>query len=370
MTAKILILGGYGNFGARIAARLAEDPALQVIVAGRSEEKCRAFAAKHANVEWRVMDAATGLKAALAEIKPQTVIHTCGPYQGQDYSAAEACIEAGCNYIDLADGRGFVDGIGALDARAKEKGVTVIAGASSVPCFSAAVIDHFRPVFGKITAVDYAISTAQRTRAGLATTVAVLGYAGKPFKTLIGGKMQDVYGWQNVHSHAFPLLGRRLLGNCDIPDLSLFPQRYPEMETVRFYAGTELAFLHMGLWKLSWLVRIGLVKNLAPYAGLLSRMMGFFDAFGSDKGGFYMTLTGTAPDGNPKRATFHIVATSGQGPFIPSIPPIILARMMARGALKKTGAFPCLGLITLRQYLDELNEVDRHQGNVTVYGME
>jgi saccharopine dehydrogenase-like NADP-dependent oxidoreductase len=372
MAATVLVLGGYGNFGARIAARLVEDPAIQVIVAGRSAEKCRAFAAKHATapnpVQWRTMDVTTGLAAALAELKPQTVIHTCGPYQGQDYSAAKACINAGCHYIDLADGRGFVDGIGVLDAAAKAKGVTVISGASSVPCFSAAVIDHYAPSFKSITSVDYAISTAQRTHAGMATTTAVLGYTGKAFKTMIDGRMQDVYGFQDIHSHSFPLLGRRFLGNCDIPDLSLFPLRYPDLQTLRFYAGTELMPLHAGLWLLSWLVRARVIKNLAPYAGILSWMLARFDIFGSDRGGFYMTLKGTGADGAAKEETFHIIAKSGQGPFIPSIPPIILARMLARGELKQQGAMPCVGLVTLAQYLGELQALDGGQGNIVIPG--
>lgn len=370
MATKILILGGYGNFGARIAARLAEDPALQVIVAGRSEEKCRTFAAKHANMQWRVVDAATGLAQALADIKPQTVIHTCGPYQGQDYSAAEACIDAGCNYIDLADGRDFVAGIAALDARARAKGVTVISGASSVPCFSAAVIDHYRPGFGNIATIEYAITTAQRNPPGLATTEGVLGYAGKPFKTMIDWRMQDVYGWQSLHSHAFPFFGRRWLGNCDIPDLALFPQRYPDVQTLRFYAGTELALPHFGLWLLSGLVRLGIIRSLAPYAGPLSRFSKMFDAFGSERSAFYMALDGTAPDGRRKRETFYLLAKEGRGPYVPCIPSILLARMLATGELKKHGAFPCMGLVTLTQYLGELQAIDGHKGNIVVSGME
>lgn len=370
MSNKILILGGYGNFGGRIAARLAEDPALQVIIAGRSETKCRAFAAKHANMLWRKMDVTTELAAALADIKPQTVIHTCGPFQGQDYAVAVTCIEAGCNYIDLADGRDFVSGIGALDARAKEKGVTVISGASSVPCFSAAVIDHFRPAFGSITAIDYAISTAQRNPPGIATTAGVLGYAGKPFKTLVDGRMQEVYGWQSLQSHTFPLLGRRFLGNCDIPDLALFPQRYPELQSLRFYAGTELAAPQIGLWMLSGLVRAGLVKSLAAYANLLTRMARWFDVFGSERSGFYMTLDGTSPGGQRKRESFCLIAKEGRGPIVPCIPSILLARMLSRSELKKPGALPCLGLVTLRQYLDELQAIDGHKGNIAVSGIK
>jgi len=55
----------------------------------------------------------------LKALKPQAVVHTCGPFQGQDYQVAMACIRARAHYIDLADGRDFVAGIGALDAQAR-----------------------------------------------------------------------------------------------------------------------------------------------------------------------------------------------------------------------------------------------------------
>src|SRR5690606_27876371 len=105
----------------------------------------------------------------------------------------------------------------------------------------------------------YGITTAQKTTRGVATTAAILSYTGKPFKTLVDGEMQNVYGWQNLHAHKYSTLGWRLLGNCNVPDLELFPTLYPKLKTVRFYAGLELPFIHITLWALSWLVRIGLI---------------------------------------------------------------------------------------------------------------
>lgn len=43
MTKRILIIGGYGNFGSYITEKLALEADLQVIIAGRSKEKCMAF---------------------------------------------------------------------------------------------------------------------------------------------------------------------------------------------------------------------------------------------------------------------------------------------------------------------------------------
>ena len=42
---KVVVLGGYGNFGARISRALAGDPAIQLIVAGRDLARAQAFAA-------------------------------------------------------------------------------------------------------------------------------------------------------------------------------------------------------------------------------------------------------------------------------------------------------------------------------------
>lgn len=358
MTKRILILGGYGNFGSCITRKLAAEPDLQVIIAGRSEEKARGMAESLKGApnppSYRVLDIEKDFPAALQAAAPDIVIHTSGPFQARGYGVAEACIAQGCHYIDLADGRDFVMNVGALEARAKEKNVAVIAGASSVPCLTAALVDHYRPLFDKITAVDYGITTAQRTNTGLATTAAILGYAGKPFPTRAGGKMRTVYGWQSLHARKYPGLGWRLLGNCDVPDLGLFPQRYPEIESIRFYAGLELAFLHLGLWTLSWLVRLGLLRSLEKYAPALLNVSRWFDVFGGDESGFHMTLSGTGKDGRAGKRTFTLIARDGHGPFIPCIPAILCAKMLARGRLPQRGAFPCVGIITLEQYLEGL----------------
>ena len=67
-----------------------------------------------------------------------------------------------------------------------------------------------------------------------------MSYAGKPFTTLIDGTMKQVYGWQDLRWRKFRGLGWRALGNCDVPDLALFPRRYPDLKTIRFQAGLEL----------------------------------------------------------------------------------------------------------------------------------
>ena len=372
MTKRILIIGGYGNFGSYISKTLAQESNITVIIAGRSIEKAQRFikTIEAANTPEAVaLDITKNLDEALQTIKPDIVIHTSGPFQGQSYDVAGCCIKAGVHYIDLADARGFVAGIGALNDTARKNKVLAVSGASSVPCLTSALVDYYLPQFKTLESLDYGITTAQKTNRGLATTAAILGYCGRPFKTLISGQEKDVYGWQSLHVRKYNALGRRLLGNCDVPDLELFPERYPTLKSIRFYAGLEIPFIHLGLWALSGLVRIGLIQNLPAFAPFLLKSSFYFDWAGSDVSGFHMELSGKDESGIDKAITFELTARSGHGPYIPCMPAILLAKKLASVEIANTGAMPCMGLITRDEYLSALRELDiTWQDNLNNHG--
>ena len=359
MKRRVLIIGGYGNFGSHIAKLLAREEGIQLIIAGRNLYSANEFVeslTSKLKPETASLDIARNLEQSFTDIKPDIVIHTSGPYQSQDYHVAKACIRQGCHYIDLADARQFVSGIEKLDNEAKDRGVLICSGASSVPCLTSALIDHYKPQFNSIEKIEYGIATAQLTNRGLATTSAVLSYAGKPFRTLIDGNMQDVYGWHDLKCRKFWGLNTRLLGNCDIPDLEIFPKRYPELKTIRFEAGLELKLLHIGLWFLSWLVRLRLIPSLQGSASHLLRISHIFDQFGNDDSGFYMHFFGTDDQGKRRELEFNIVAKHGDGLYIPSMPAILMARKLVSGEIAESGAVPCVGFITLDEYLEALGE--------------
>jgi len=359
---RVLVIGGYGNFGSYICRSLAPHPHIQLIIAGRNLTKCKDFAAGLTEAthppESVQLDITQDMTQAFKAAAPALVIHTSGPFQTQSYAVAKACLAANCHYTDLADARDFVCGITALDKAAKDKNLAMISGASSVPCLSGAVIDHYQSRFRRIDTIDYGIATAQQTNRGLATTSAILSYVGCPFETLINGKMQKIYGWQNLRRHSYPTIGRRFLADCNIPDLHLFPARYPAVKTIRFGAGTESKTQHIGLWLLSFLPRLGLMKNLMPLAPLLYKLSRLFDAFGSGESGFHMTLSGTGKDGAAKELRFYVIAKNNHGPYIPSMPAIILARKLAAGETLPQGAYPCLDVITLTDYQEALSGLD------------
>ena len=361
MIKRVLIIGGYGNFGSFITAELAKVSNIQVIIAGRSIEKAQRFASEVDAInqpEAVALDINTDITEALKSIRPTIVVHTSGPFQHQSYDVAAVCISQRVHYIDLADGRDFVDGIVDLNDQARAQGVLVVSGASSVPCLTSAIVDRYRLGFGALESLEYGITTAQKTARGLATTAAILGYTGKPFKTLKDGQTVEVYGWQGLRVRKYKDLGWRLLGNCDVPDLTIFPKRYPELKSIRFYAGLEIPFIHITLWALSWLVRIGVIRNLEKAAPLLLRTSFLFDWLGTPNSAFHMTLSGKDKGGAEKCTIFELLAGSGDGPYIPCMPAILMAKKLVKGEVSEVGAYPCVGFISLDEYLDALSEMD------------
>jgi short subunit dehydrogenase-like uncharacterized protein len=358
---RVLIIGGYGNFGGYIARALAPEAQIKLLIAGRSLDKATHFIASlpaDSNAEPLALDITGDITASLAEANPDIVIHTTGPFQNQSYAVVEACIRQGCHYLDLADAREFVIGIGRYDAAAREKNLLMVSGASSVPCLTAAVIDHYQKQFSSLDAVEYGISAAQQTNRGLATASAILSYVGKPFTFLDNGRRKVVYGWQDLRVQKYPELGARLFGNCDIPDLALFPARYPELKTLRFSAGSEIRIVHLGLWVLSWLVRLRAVPSLDRLSPRLLKLSFLFDRFGTGRSGFHMFLSGIDREGRRKKEKFFMIAGSGHGPYIPCTPAILLGLALANGRMTTRGARPCLDLIDLDTYLAALQKLD------------
>lgn len=351
MALRVLVIGATGVFGSRVARRLAHDARFELVLAGRQRAPLEALRNTIGDASVTVATLDTGDDAfprALAALTPQLVIHTAGPFQGQDYRVAEACLATGSDYVDLADGRAFVTGIGALDARAREAGRLLVAGASSVPALSAAAVDALLPRFASLDAIEHAINPGNRTPRGDATVASILGYCGRPIRVWRDGRWQVAYGWMDSRRQSFPF-GRRRVGVCEIPDLDLFPARYPQVRTVVFRAGLELPLLQTATWCAAVLVRMGLIRNLAAYAPALRRLSERFIRFGSDVGGMAVELSGTGLDGRPLKLRWWLDADAGDGPQVPVTPAVVLARRLAEGTVDAKGAMPCMGLLTLEQ---------------------
>ena len=361
---KVIVLGGYGNFGKRIVENLARLENIAIYIAGRSEEKAKSCInglskTAKASLHPLVMDIyAAEFSNQLQEISPFLVIHTSGPFQGQNYTVPQSCIGAGAHYIDLADDRRFVCDITQLDGIAKENNVLAVSGASLVPGLASTVVESYSSLFSELDAIDLAIAPGNKAERGLATVAAILSYTGHPISVFKSGSWQDAYGWMDSRINDFGgIVGKRHLANVDVPDLEIFPTRYNVKNRVSFQAGLELPILHNTMVAMAKLSKIGVVKSWAPLAKSIVATSNILLPFGSDSGAMEILLTGTDIAGVSKKIKWTLYAPDGNGPYIRTLSTIILAKKLISGELTSTGATPCVGLFTLTDFERYFNEL-------------
>ncbi|MES2885950.1 MAG: DUF4166 domain-containing protein [Pseudomonadota bacterium] len=354
MRYTVLIVGGYGVFGGRLARLLGMLPEVRVLVAGRSLAAAQRFCRRHGGEPLR-FDRNGDLTAQLAASKPDAVVDAAGPFQlyGRDpYRLARAALAAGAHYLDLADDAAFVEGIRSLDAEAKQAGCTALSGVSSVPAISSAVIERFRRGLNRIEHIETVILPGNRAPRGLSVVRAIAAQAGRPLRLWRGGVWQTVPGWSGLTAYQLSAAGRSLevrdASFIGAPDLALFPARYGA-RTVLFRAGLELGVLHLGLSLLAWLPRLRLLPSLAPVARVLRALATLLEPFGEDRGGMEVTVIGENSSARNERRQWTLIVEAGDGPFIPALAAFCWLHHRLRGSAPKPGARACIGELSLEQ---------------------
>jgi uncharacterized protein YbjT (DUF2867 family) len=348
MQMRIVVLGASGNFGTRILRALKVDPGFELIAAARTTQGiidgARAV----------VLDAqAEDFARRLAALAPQLVIHCAGPFQGQDYRVARAALAAGAHYLDLADGRQFVAGFAAANHDAADAaGRLAIAGASTLPALSSAVIEALLGPLVSIEEIDIAIAPGQRAPRGAATLRAVFSYVGRPISWMRNGRWERVWGWQQLRRIRFDV-GTRWAAACDVPDLALLPQQYPGVASVSFRAALEVGIQHFVLWLIAAARRAGLPLAIESRAAGLDRLASLLDVFGSERGAMRVSIVASGTDGRRRRRTWQLSADANHGPEIPCMASILLTRKLARGDVRGCGAYPCIGFLSLADFEQE-----------------
>ena len=342
-------------FGGRLALQLGRDARLDVVVAGRDAGKARAFCAEHGG-RWLAGDVASPrLIEIMTAVAPFIVIDAAGPYQNYSddpYRIARGAIACGAHYLDLSDDAKFTCGITALDEQARAKGVAVLSGASSVPALSSAAVEALMPGIKDLHLIESAILPGNRTPRGVSLLRAIVGQVGRPLDLWRGCVWTGATIWGGLERIDLTVPGTKpMVGRwasfISVPDLALFPARYGA-RSVLFRAGLELKLMHGGLFVLSGLVRMGLLRSLSPLAPLLKWVADWFEQFGSDRGGMRVRVAGLTDQGETVQRDWTLIAEAGDGPFIPTVPAIVLSTKLLAGEIAP-GARPCLAEFTLAE---------------------
>jgi Domain of unknown function (DUF4166)/Saccharopine dehydrogenase NADP binding domain len=360
---KILIVGGYGTFGGRIVELLESDSRLTLLVAGRSLDKAMLFCQKRATAQAQLIPLAFDREGDLSqqmislEPRPDWVVDASGPFQDygdQRYALIEACISNEINYLDLADGSSFVEGVRAFDARAKQANVFVLSGVSSFPVLTTAVVRRLEKTIPNIHAIHAGIAPSPFAGVGLNVIKAIASYAGQPTQIKRQGRFQTAYPLTEampfviaVPGHV-PLKSRRF-SLVDVPDLQALAQLWPTANDVWMGAAPVPSVLHRLLIGFAWCVRLRVLPSLLPFASIISWVTNHI-RWGEHSGGMFVQVQGTDGTGQLRVRQWHLLAEGDDGPLIPSMAVQALVLRALNGQRPEAGARAATRELELSDY--------------------
>ena len=357
---RLLIIGGYGTFGGRLAELLCREERIALVIAGRSKSAALDFchvlppgALREALALNRDRDVARQIR----KINPHIVVDASGPFQayGEDpYRVVKAALATRSHYLDLADSPEFVRGIRQFDGAAKEQGLFILSGVSSFPVLSAAMVRDLANDFGRIDSITGGIAPSPYAGVGYNVIRAVAGYAGKVIPVRRQGRKQTARALRETRRFTIappgeiPLLPRTF-SLVDVPDLQLLADEWPEVKDVWMGAAPEPAILHCLLRWFAGLVRLGLVPSLAPLARLIHSTANNV-RWGEHRGGMFVEVRGEAEGGLSVTRSSHLLAEGHHGLYIPSMAVEAIVRNWLEGRPPRAGARPATAELELSDY--------------------
>lgn len=354
----VLIIGAGGVFGSRLARLLARRKTFQLSLGGRSPGKLKTLErelqgldpeGKHTGIR---IDRDTASAEDLRAIGCQIVVDCAGPFQLSGPNLINAAIAAHCHYVDLADSREVVAGIGQFDAAARAANVSVITGASSTPALSNAALDAIAAGWRSVDTVDCAIVPGNQTPKGRSVIEGILSWVGQPVSVYREGEWQRGHGWAKARWVHIAGLPRRSAMLAEVPDLDVLPARWSPRVRAGFDAGMELSVLNWLIALAGLPVRWRLIPSAGLFTGLGTFIANAVDRFGSPNGGMLIEVSGEDAKGQPTLARWQLKATAGDGPYVPIGPAAAMIQRLAFGEPIPPGAKSAAGLLSLSNIED------------------
>lgn len=373
-----LVLGGYGEMG-RIASRdLAETAkGARIIIAGRDEAKAKNYAGKLGkNV---VGVAADAMKPdELAQILKKNrvnIVVNCSLYY-YNLNVMKACLEAGCNYLDLGGLFHMTRKQLKLDGGFKRKKLIAVLGMGSTPgitnvlaAYGAKMMDNIETIHVRFAGYSWSHPKSHFTVPYSMYTV-FDEFTSKP-AVFIKGKMKfvqpmsgrtaeyfsdpigKVTTFYTLHSEiaTFPASFRNKgIKNCDFK--VSFDEDFVHDVKVLIAAGaSSKKYVRIGNAKVRPIdVAVKELNRLIPDSTNIKDIEYVRVVMKGKKGGKQTELILDCLAHSAKRAAAGDIDTG--------TPPSIVAQMIAKGAIKKRGVLPPELCVPPRPFFKELTKRD------------
>jgi hypothetical protein len=346
---RVVILGGAGAVGMRVARLLAEMHDVELMISGRDHQRTTQFTDELA--EGGAFVRAIGpddIPGLLARENPALLIDVSAGFHGRSLAIPQACVRFRVPYIDVAADAGFSQSVRTLNAAAIAAGVPVLSGAGISPCVTFAAIDAIAASMTSVEAVRVVMCPGNQQPFGPASFATLLARAGKRFQWRRDGKTRSAVGWQHTRSEMLPEIGRRAVYAMETPEIALVQERWPDLREATAHASLELSGLQISLRLLSFLARRGV--DLTRHSAMLETLARTVGHLGSKRFVLRVALQGRSGGRELIERSWTMLADDGGR--LAATPAITLARRILRGPPPPPGAR--IASVTLSEIRAEL----------------
>ena len=198
----ILVVGGYGMVGSRIAAQLASVFPGQVAIAGRDQQRAAALSSK----------LGLGTRACRVDASDVTSIDMALEGVGtvmmcvaqREMHLLRASVARGLAYTDIAPRLAFWQGAEQMNAEARRTGARIVLGAGLSPGISNVMAARLQSVLGRIDRIETAILLSLGDEYGPDSLHHVLDSVTQPFSVFENGRARDAVPFSDGESVRFP----------------------------------------------------------------------------------------------------------------------------------------------------------------------
>jgi len=222
MAKKVLVIGGYGRIGRRVAQDISQHTDAEVTITSRQPQpEIKPF-------KFFPLDISDRQQLHQGIPQHDLVIHCGGPFHHRDGRVLASCIDQGIDYIDVSDHRSFYQQAIKYREQAISSGVTAILNTGIFPGISNSMVKQGIEQLERPEKIHLSYVVAGSGGAGLTVMrTTFLGLKHK-FSAWIDGKWQDILPYTDREMVEFPPpYGKTGVYWFDVPETYTFADSFP-----------------------------------------------------------------------------------------------------------------------------------------------
>lgn len=223
---NILIIGGYGEVGGKIAKLLLQNYPNRIWIAGRNIEKAKDFCLQHKNLV-RPLQLDVSAKVHPEQLENVSLVIMC--LEQKDTTFAQLCLNEGIIYIDITASYTFLKKLEALHSLAVQKHSTAIFSVGMAPGLTNLMAMHAARQLSSLEKMHISILLGAGDTHGTAAILWILQQLNKPFNSY---NNQKVANFTNKRTVKFKKIGKRSVYQFNFSDQHTLTKHFPSIPIV------------------------------------------------------------------------------------------------------------------------------------------